>query len=62
MEGVKMTEKKRKVKWSFLVETDAENMQVLDREMLSDAGETWEIPHSSVIGILKVENDEAGIE
>lgn len=46
---------KIKCKWSFLVESDAENMQALDDEYLQDSGAIWEIPHSSIIGILKVE-------
>ena len=50
--------KDKKVKWSFLVETDAENMHALDDALLSDDGVLWEIPHSNVIGILKVEGDE----
>ena len=50
--------KNKKVKWSFLVETDAENMHELDDALLSDDGVLWQIPHSKVIGILKVEGDE----
>lgn len=49
---------KKKIRWSFLVETDAENMHALDDALLSDDGVLWEIPHSSVIGILKVEGDD----
>lgn len=50
--------KNKKVKWSFLVETDAENMHELDDALLSDDGVLWQIPHSKVIGILKVEGDD----
>lgn len=49
--------KKHKIKWSFLVETNSEDMQALDNDMLSEDGMLWKIPHNSVIGILKVEKN-----
>lgn len=49
---------KKKIKWSFLLETESENMQDLDNEYLQDSGAIWELPHSSIIGILKVEDNQ----
>lgn len=46
---------KKKVKWSFIVESDAKNMQELDAKFMTNEGCVWEIPHDSVIGISRLE-------
>ncbi len=53
-----MTKREQKIKWSFLVETDVENLKALENDMLTDDAVLWQIPHDRVIGVLKVDNDE----
>lgn len=52
---------KKKIKWSFLVESDAENVRELDVEFYCN-GDSYAIPLLKVIGVLRVDEDQSDVE
>lgn len=44
-----------KKKWSIIIESSAENMSQFDKIYFDD--DKWKIPHTSIIGIMRVDED-----